>query len=81
MGSEAQEALAGRHHYCAFFLHKRGGNQDHVVFKERRRLLLADRCENWVITERVVLVTQKMEKLGSAEAGRELDVPSVARLR
>lgn len=57
MGSEGQEALVGRHHYCAFFLHKRGGNQDHVVFKERRRLLLADRCENWVITERVVLVT------------------------
>ena len=50
------------------------------MFKERRRSLL-DRRENWVITERVVLVTQKMEKLGSAEAGRELDVPSVARLR
>lgn len=51
------------------------------MFKERRRSLLADRRENWVITERVVLVTWKMEELGSGEAGRELDIPSAARLR
>ena len=48
----------GRHHYCARFLHeRRGGSQDHVVFKERRRSLLADRCEDWVIAEVVILVT------------------------